>query len=153
MKEKEIKILLEKEGLIWSDFMKFMINQCVSSDELNNSIYASDDVFRFLNENKKQITQSKKDKLISEAFSYLEKHEPNKIKESSVNLTINLIVDFALKQNDKVNEEINRIKTRIAQLEGYESEYLKDCRNESATLVRAKINTFKTVLIRLETLI
>ena len=56
MKEAEVKVLLDKHGLFWSDFNEWMIGQTVSSDEKGNIIYWSHDVVEFIRLKKDGIT-------------------------------------------------------------------------------------------------
>lgn len=47
MKENDVKFILEKLGLQWADFIKFMRGQTISEGP-SGAIYWQDDVKRFL---------------------------------------------------------------------------------------------------------
>lgn len=48
MKESEVKVLLDKNGLFFSDFLEWMVGQTISSDEKGNTIYWTSDVQQFI---------------------------------------------------------------------------------------------------------
>jgi hypothetical protein len=52
MIEAEVKALLDKHGLLWSDFMKWMIGKTMSSDKQGRTIYWTGDVQRFIHKKK-----------------------------------------------------------------------------------------------------
>lgn len=55
MIEAEVKVLLDKNGLLWSDFMEWMIGQTISSNEKGQTIYWENDVRAFIRLKKEGI--------------------------------------------------------------------------------------------------
>jgi hypothetical protein len=55
MIEAEVKVLLDKNGLLWTDFMEWMIGQTISSDEKGRTIYWTHDVQQFIHMKKTGI--------------------------------------------------------------------------------------------------
>lgn len=48
MKEKDVRIFLQKNELTWEKFMEFMVGQTISEAENGETIYWTDDVNRFV---------------------------------------------------------------------------------------------------------
>lgn len=48
MLEQEVKVLLDKNGLLWDDFIVWMVGKTITYDEKGITIYQKHDVQKFI---------------------------------------------------------------------------------------------------------